>query len=148
MQVYVRLKMLYNHRNTCTIMYVSPTDPMTVSIELPTENPVENRLPHGNLVYSNYIYLRCIWNSTAYYVGWYKDDNLVYAEDFASNTVLKNTMRAPSSYASRYSSLSIPRSSLADSGIYTCVVGCGAKDVALDDIPEALKDSKEVCFYG
>ena len=57
-------------------------------------------------------------------------------------------MSATSSYEDGSSELTITGSSLADSGSYTCVVGCGAKDVALDDIPEALKDSKEVCFYG
>ena len=143
MQVYVRLKMLYNHRNTCTIMYVSPTDPITVSIVTPITNPVEWRLPG-----SDFVFFRCRWNSTAYYMGWYKDDNLVYAIDLVSNTVIMDTLSAVSSYSSRYSLLSIPRTSLADSGNYTCVVGCEARDVALDDIPEALKDSKKLCLYG
>ena len=43
--------------------------------------------------------------------------------------------------------MTIPGSELADSGNYTCVVSCEARDMAFDDIPEALRDSKEVCFY-
>ena len=68
--------------------------------------------------------------------------------DLASNGVLNNILSATSSYEGRYSELTIPGSELADSGNYTCVVSCEARDMAFDDIPEALRDSKEVCIYG
>ena len=113
-----------------------------MSIDSPSANPVEEKVGSGN------VKLNCRWDSPAYYVGWYKDGSLVYAIDFVSKSVLEDTMSATSSYEDGSSELTITGSSLADSGSYTCVVGCGAKDVALDDIPEALKDSKEVCFYG
>ena len=105
---------------------------MTVSIDTPSNDPVEMTVGAS-------VTLNCTWNSTTYYVGWYKDGNLVYALDLASSEVLNNTLSATSSYEGRFSELTFPGSSLADSGSYTCVVGCEAK---------ALKDSKEVLFYG
>ena len=68
--------------------------------------------------------------------------------DLASGEVLNNTLSATSSYEGRYSELTIPGSSLADSGNYTCVVSCEARDMAFDNIPGTLEDSKEVCFFG
>ena len=114
---------------------------MRVSIDSPSDNPVEMTL--GNSVTMN-----CTWESTAYYVGWYKDGYLVYALDLASSEVLTDTPSVTSSYEGRYSELTIPGSELADSGNYTCVVSCEVRDMAVDDIPEALEDSKEVSFYG
>ena len=68
--------------------------------------------------------------------------------DLASGEVLNNTLSVTSSYEGRYSELTIPGSELADSGNYTCVVSCEARDMAFDDIPGTLEDSKEVCFFG
>ena len=116
-------------------------DPVTVSIDLPPNDPVERTVGTS-------VTLNCTWDSTAYYFGWYKDGSLVYAMDLAFGEVLTDTQSATSSYEGRYSELTIPGSSLADSGSYTCVVSCEARDVALDDIPEALRDSKDVLFYG
>ena len=116
-------------------------DSVTVSIDTPSNDPVERTVGTS-------VTLNCTWNSTAYYVDWYKDGSLVYAMDLASSEVLNNTLNATAYYEGRYSELTIPSSSLTDSGNYTCVVSCGARDMAFDDIPEALRDSKEVCFYG
>ena len=116
-------------------------DPVTVSIGSPSDDPVEKTVGTS-------VTLNCAWYPTAYYLGWYKDGSLVYAMDLASGEVLNNTLSATSSYEGRYSELTIPGSSLADSGSYTCVVSCEARDMAFDGIPEALRDSKEVLFYG
>ena len=116
-------------------------DSVTVSIVSPPNDPVERTVGTS-------VTLNCTWDSTAYYFGWYKDGILVYAMDLASSKVLNNTLSATSSYEGRYSELTIPGSSLADSGNYTCVVSCEARDMVFDYKPEALKDSKEVLLYG
>ena len=116
-------------------------DSVTVSIGSPSDDPVERTVGTS-------VTLNCTWNSTAYYVDWYKDDSLVYAMDLTSNEVLNNSLNATSSYEGRYSELTFSDSSLADSGNYTCVVSCEARDMAFGDIPGALKDSKEVLFYS
>ena len=116
-------------------------DSVTVSIDTPSNDPVERTVGTS-------VTLNCTWYPTAYYVGWYKDDSLVYAMDLASNDVLNNKLSATSSYEGRYSELTIPGSELADSGNYTCVASCEARDMAFGDIPGTLKGSKEVCIYG
>ena len=116
-------------------------DSVTVSIDSPPNDPVEKTVGTS-------VTLNCTWDSTAYYFGWYKNGSLVYALDLASGEVLNNTLNATLSYEGRYSELTIPGSSLADSGNYTCVVSCEARDMAFDDIPGTLEDSKEVCFFG
>ena len=130
------LNLFMIHNGDCIL-----ADPVTVSIGSPSDDPIERTVGTS-------VTLNCTWNSTAYYVGWYKDGYLVYAMDLASSEVLNNTLSAASSYEGRYSELTIPGSELADSGNYTCVVSCEVRDMAFDDIPEALEDSKEVSFYG
>ena len=114
---------------------------MTVFIDSPSDDLVERTVGTN-------VTLNCAWYPTTYYVGWYKDDSLVYALDLASGEVLNNTLNATSSYEGRYSELTIPGSELADSGNYTCVASCEARDMAFGDIPGTLKGSKEVCIYG
>ena len=95
--------------------------------------------------------LQCSWNSSSYYVGWYKDGSLIYSEDLSVPSVLTPAsagLFVVSGYNDRSSNLTILSSSVADSGNYTCVVSCGARDVNFVDIPSDLSSSISVSVYG
>ena len=95
--------------------------------------------------------LQCSWNSSSYYVGWYKDGSLIYSEDLSVPLVLKPAsarLFVVSDYNDRSSNLTILSSSVADSGSYTCVVSCGARVVSFVDISSELSSSISVSVYG
>ena len=95
--------------------------------------------------------LQCSWNSSSYYVGWYKGGSLIYSEDLSVPSVLTPAsagLFVVSDYNDRSSNLTILSSSVADGGSYTCVVSCGAKDVKFLDVPSELSSSISVSVYG
>ena len=95
--------------------------------------------------------LQCSWNSSSYYVGWYKDGSLIYSEDLSVPSVLTPAsarLFVVSGYNDRSSNLTILSNSVANSGNYTCVVSCGARDVNFVDIPSDLSSSISVSVYG
>jgi hypothetical protein len=95
------------------------------------------------------ISLQCMWTSPSYYVGWYKDGNLIYSEDLAQSNVLQaaaDGLTVASSYGGRSSNLTLLSSTSDDSGNYTCVVGCDAR-VNFTLIPSGLTDTTNLCIY-
>ena len=92
----------------------------------------------------------CTWDTPVYYVAWYKDRVLISSEDLASGTTLMSPsgVNATSSYENSWSILTIESASITDTGNYTCVVTCGAKDVAFNMIADDLKSTTLVTVYG
>ena len=91
--------------------------------------------------------LQCSWNSSSYYVGWYKDGSLIYSEDLSVPSVLtpaSEGLTVVSDYNDRSSNLTILSSSVADGGNYTCVVSCGARGVEFSNISSTLMDTVQV----
>ena len=88
------------------------------------------------------ISLQCSWDTSVYYVAWYKNDAPIYEEDLAALSVL---MRPPqgitivSDFTMMMSTLTIGSATLDDGGSYTCAVTCGAKGVEFDKIAESLE---------
>ena len=92
----------------------------------------------------------CTWDPPVYYVAWYKDRVLISSEDLASGTTLMSPsgVNATSSYENSRSILTIESASITDTGNYTCVVTCGAKDVAFNMIADDIKSTTLVTVYG
>ena len=97
------------------------------------------------------ISLQCSWNTSVYYVAWYKNGEVIYREDLAATSVLMGPPQGiiiVSDFAMMMSALSIVSAALNDSGNYTCAVTCGAKGVEFGMIAGNLQDTTEVFVYG
>ena len=97
------------------------------------------------------ITLQCSWNTSVYYVAWYKNGEVIYREDLAAPSVLMappQGITIVSDFATMMSALSIVSAAFDDSGNYTCAVTCGAKGVELGMIAGNLQDTTEVFVYG
>ena len=122
-----------------------------VSLPVPpsvTVSPVESTsdYPAGSD-----ISLQCSWDTSVYYVAWYKNDALIYEEDLAASSVLMGSPQVISvtnDFTMMISTLSIDNATLDDSGNYTCAVTCGAKGVEFGLIAGNLTDTAEVFVYG
>ena len=97
------------------------------------------------------ISLQCSWNTSVYYVAWYKNGTLLYEEDLAAHSIL---MRQPqwitvdSDFTLMTSNMNIDGAAFDDSGNYTCAVTCRDKGVEFGMIAENLQDTTEVFVYG
>ena len=97
------------------------------------------------------ISLQYSWDTSVYYVAWYKNGVLIYEEDLAASSVLMGPTQGisvDSNFTMMTSTLTITSASLDDSGSYTCAVTCGAKGVELGMIAGSLQDTAEVFVYG
>ena len=97
------------------------------------------------------ISLQCSWNTSVYYVAWYKNGEVIYREDLAAPSVLMGPPQGitiVSDFTMMMSNLTISSAALDDSGNYTCAVTCGAKGVELGMIAGNLQDTTEVFVYG
>ena len=97
------------------------------------------------------ISLQCSWDTSVYYVAWYKNGVLIYEEDLAARSVLMGPTQGisvDSNYTTMMSTLTIASAALDDSGSYTCAVTCGAKGVEFGMIAGNLTDTAEVFVYG
>ena len=117
---------------------------------LPTEtvSPVESTSDYPAV---SDISLQCSWNTSVYYVAWYKNGVLIYEEDLAASSVLMGTpqgISVDSDFTMMMSSLTIASAALDDSGNYTCAVTCGAKGVEFGIIAGNLQDTADVFVYG
>ena len=93
------------------------------------------------------ISLQCSWDTSVYYVAWYKNGTLIYEEDLAASSVLMGPP-VDSGYTMMMSTLTIASAALEDSGSYTCAVTCGAKGVEFGMIAGNLQDTVELFVYG
>ena len=95
--------------------------------------------------------LQCSWNSSVYYVAWYKNGVLIYEKDLAASSVLMGPpqrISIDSNFTMTMSNLTIESAALDDSGNYTCAVTCGANGVVFDRIEGNLQGTTEVFVYG
>ena len=123
-------------------MMCSPAPPtVTVSTVHPTSD-----YPNGTN-----ISLQCSWDTSVYYVAWYKNGVLIYDKDLAASSVLMGPpqgISVDSNFTMMMSTLTIESAALDDSGNYTCAVTCGAKGVELGMIEGNLQDTAEVFAHG
>ena len=91
--------------------------------------------------------LTCSWNSTVFYLVWFKDGAPLYSRDLVSGDTVDNTNASVAVEVEGRSS-TLTFSQVSDSGNYTCAVTCRAKDSAEEDIPVQFKVTKEVLIYG
>ena len=97
------------------------------------------------------ISLQCSWDTSVYYVAWYKNDVLIYGKDLAASSVLMGPpqgISVDSDFTMMMSTLTIESAALDDSGNYTCAVTCGAKGVEFGMIEGNLQETAEVFVYG
>ena len=97
------------------------------------------------------ISLQCSWDTSVYYVAWYRNGVLIYGDDLAASSVLMGApqgISVDSNYTTMMSTLTIASAALDDSGSYTCAVTCGAKGVEFGMIAGNLQDTAEVFVYG
>ena len=97
------------------------------------------------------ISLQCSWDTSLYYVAWYKNGMLIYEEDLAASSALMGPpqgISVDSGYTTMMSTLTIVSAALDDSGSYTCAVTCGAKGVEFGMIAGNLQDTVELFVYG
>ena len=97
------------------------------------------------------ISLQCSWNTSVYFVAWYKNGEVIYREHLAAPSVLMPSPQGitiVSDFAMMMSALSIGSAALDDSGNYTCAVTCAAKGVEFGLIAGNLQDTTEVFVYG
>ena len=95
--------------------------------------------------------LLCMWNTSVYYVAWYKNGTLIYEEDLAAPSTLMGPSQGftvVSDFTLMTSTLTIDNATLDDSGNYTCAVTCGARGVEFGMIAGNLQDTTEVFVYG
>ena len=110
--------------------------------------PVE---PTSDYPTGSNISLQCSWDTSVYYVAWYKNGTLIYEEDLAASSVLMGPPQGisfDSNYITMMSILTRSSAALDDSGSYTCAVTCGAKGVEFGMIAGNLTDTAEVFVYG
>ena len=91
--------------------------------------------------------LTCSWNSTVFYLLWFKNGALVYSRDLVSGDTVDSSSTSVSVEVEGLSS-TLTFSQVSDSGNYTCAVTCRAKDIAKEDIPVEFRATKEVLIYG
>ena len=91
--------------------------------------------------------LTCSWNSTVFYLVWFKDGAPLYSMDLVSGDTVDSTSASVSVEVEGLSS-TLTFSQVSDSGNYTCAVTCRAKDSAEEDIPVQFRATKEVLIYG
>ena len=115
-----------------------PDDP-TVTLT-PDVDPLE-----GNA--TDNVTLTCSWNTTVFYLVWFKDGTLLYSRDLVSGVTVDNTSASVEVEVEGQNS-TLTFSQVNDSGNYTCAVTCRAKDSAEGDIPMQYKATKEVLIYG
>ena len=93
------------------------------------------------------VILTCSWNTTVFYLVWFKDGTLLYSRDLVSGVTVDNTgVSVEVEVGGQNSTLTF--SQVNDSGDYTCAVTCRAKDTAEGDIPMQYKATTEVLIYG
>ena len=93
------------------------------------------------------ITLTCSWNSTVFYLVWFKDGAPLYSRDLVSGDTLDSTSTSVSVEVEGRSS-TLTFSQVSDSGNYTCAVTCRAKDSDEEDIPVQFRATKEVLIFG
>ena len=91
--------------------------------------------------------LTCSWNSTVFYLVWFKDGTPLYSRDLVSGVTEDSTGSSVAVEVGELNS-TLTFSRVSDSGNYTCAVTCRAKDRAEKDIPVQFKATKEVLIYG
>ena len=91
--------------------------------------------------------LTCSWNSTVFYLVWFKDGAPLYSRDLVSGDTVDNTNASVAVEVEGRSS-TLTFSQVSDSGNYTCAVTCRVKDSAEEDIPVQFRATKEVLIYG
>ena len=91
--------------------------------------------------------LTCSWNSTVFYLVWFKDGAPLFSRDLVSGDTVDSTSASVAVEVEGLSS-TLTFSQVSDSGNYTCAVTCRAKDSAEEDIPVQLRATKEVLIYG
>ena len=97
------------------------------------------------------ISLLCTWNTSVYYVTWYKNGELIHEEDLAAPSILITPPQGitfDSNFTLMTSTLTIDNATLDNSGNYTCAVTCGARGVEFGRIAGNLQDTTEVFVYG
>ena len=97
------------------------------------------------------ISLRCLWNTSVYYLAWYNNGALVYEEDLAVPSVLMGPpqgISVNSNFTMMGSILTIDNATLDDSGNYTCAVTCGARGVEFGMIAGNLQETSMVRIFG
>ena len=120
--------------------YPSPAIADPVVILTPAVDPLE-----GNATDS--VTHTCSWNSTVFYLVWFKDGALLYSRDLVSGVTVVNTSASVAVEVEGLSS-TLTFSHVSDSGNYTCAVTCRAKGSAEEDIPVQFRATKEVLIYG
>ena len=93
------------------------------------------------------ITLTCSWNSTVFYLVWFKDGAPLYSMDLVRGDTVDSTSTSVTVEVEGLSS-TLTFSQVSDSGSYTCAVTCRAKDSAEEDIPVQFRVTKEVLIYG
>ena len=113
-------------------------------------NPVVTLIPavdplEGNA--TDNITLICSWNSTVFYLLWFKDGAPLYSRDLVSGDTVDRTSTSVSVEVEELSS-TLTFSQVSDGGNYTCAVTCRAKDSAEENIPVQFRTTKEVLIYS
>ena len=93
------------------------------------------------------ITLTCSWNSTVFYLVWFKDGAPLYSMDLVSGDISDSTSASVTVEVEGLSS-TLTFSQVGDSGNYTCAVTCRAKDSDEEDIPVQFRATKVVLIYG
>ena len=91
--------------------------------------------------------LTCSWNSTVFYLVWFKDGAPLYSRDLVSGDTVDSTSTSVAVEVEGLNS-TLTFSQVSDSGNYTCAVTCRAKDSDEEDIPVQFMATKDVLIYS